>query len=70
MAENARPTGIGQGYRVPAQDSGATSAPVHAFAAPPALLYQELSLAQRVLRDFVNPEPPASSSIRARTSSA
>ncbi|MDA0190689.1 MAG: ribonuclease G [Proteobacteria bacterium] len=25
-------------------------------AAPPALLYQELSLAQRVLRDFVNPE--------------
>jgi ribonuclease G len=24
--------------------------------APPSLLYQELSLAQRVLRDFVNPE--------------
>jgi len=28
-------------------------------AAPPALLYQELSLAQRVLRDFVNPETSA-----------
>jgi ribonuclease G len=26
------------------------------MAAPPSLLYQELSLAQRVLRDFVNPE--------------
>jgi ribonuclease G len=37
-------------------------------AAPPALLYQELSLAQRVLRDFVNPETTASSSTRARTS--
>jgi ribonuclease G len=36
--------------------SGATSRRKSTTAAPPSLLYQELSLAQRVLRDFVNPE--------------
>jgi ribonuclease G len=33
----------------------------------PSLLYQDLDLAQRVMRDFVNDETAASRSIRART---
>ena len=59
MAETATDDELHADIAVPAQ-AVARPARDKPSAAAPALLYQELTLAQRVLRDFVNDEPRAS----------
>ena len=54
-----RPSASCRRHRLPAQDLGDDRGAGAARAAAPALLYQDLNLAQRVLRDLVNDETHA-----------
>ena len=59
----------GRRHRLPAQDLGARSASAPRTSPPPALLHQDLSLLQRVLRDLVDRgHADASASTRASSS--
>jgi ribonuclease G len=53
IAEEASDEELGRRHRLPAQDLGDDPLQRHHLPAP-SLLYQDLNLAQRVLRDFVN----------------